>query len=135
MAKSVWKCLKCGGRFERARNRVCPNGCGTKARPKRVPKHAQTLRDDSYEVYVQVSKDIHGVSDESCCVCGKERSLERRHDRDHDHVTGHPRGLACHRCNRVMVKELTLERAQAIVDYLARVESFYRSHDEQEEAA
>ena len=131
MAKSVWRCSKCGGRFERARNRVCPNGCGTRAPKKRVPAHARTLRDDSYERYVQVSKAIHGVTDESCCVCGKERSLERRHDRDHDHITGNPRGLACHLCNRVMVRQLTLERARAVVAYLERVDAWYRTHDEE----
>ena len=94
-----------------------------------MPKHARTLQTDTYERYVEVSKQIHGVSDESCCVCGKPRSQERRHDRDHDHKTGHPRGLACHICNRVMVKELTLERAQAVVDYLARVENYYRKEE------
>jgi len=90
-----------------------------------VPKHARTLRDDSYDVYKKVNETIHGVSDESCGVCGKPRSQERRHDRDHDHRTGKPRGLACHICNRVMVRELTLERAQAIVDYLQRVQDHY----------
>ena len=45
-------------------------------------------------------------------------------DRDHDHVTGLPRGLACpgnQGCNALMPKQLTLERALAIVAYLQRV--------------
>jgi hypothetical protein len=129
-----WVCRGCGFRNDRAKRKCAGPDCNRSKPKKRVPAHARTLRDDSYETYVEVSRQIHGVADESCCVCRKPRSLERRHDRDHDHVTGKPRGLACHRCNRVMVRELTLERAQAIVDYLARVESFYRSHDEQEAA-
>ena len=123
MAKRYWLCRKCGTRHERVK-RVC--GCGGRRPAPRVPKHARTLQADTYEKYVQVSKDIHGVTDESCCVCGKPRSQERRHDRDHDHRTGNPRGLACHICNRVMVKELTLERAQAVVDYLRRIDNYYR---------
>ena len=131
MAKRYWLRRKCGTRLERTRQKCA---CGGKRPAPRVPKHARTLQTDTYERYIEVSKAIHGVADESCCVCGKPRSQERRHDRDHDHTTGNPRGLACHRCNRVMVKELTLERAQAVVDYLARVESFYRVQDEQEAA-
>ena len=127
MAKRYWLCRKCGTRLERTRRKCA---CGGKRPAPRVPKHARTLQTDSYERYVEVSKAIHGVSDESCCVCGKERSLERRHDRDHDHRTGNPRGLACHVCNRVMVKELTPERAQAVADYLSRAEAFWREHGE-----
>jgi hypothetical protein len=79
-------------------------------------------------VYVQTSKEIHGVSDESCCICGKPRSQARRHDRDHDHVTGKPRGLACpgnKGCNALMPRWMTADRAQAIADYLRRVKSHY----------
>ena len=124
MAKRWWLCKGCGQRWERTKQKCAV--CIRKRPPARVPKHARTLRDDSYEVYKTVNETIHGISDESCGVCRKPRSQERRHDRDHDHRTGNPRGLACHICNRVMVRELTLERAQAIVDYLARVEAHYQ---------
>lgn len=116
MAKRYWAC-RCGSRNLRTTQKC---GCGRKRPPARVPKHARTLQRDSYDVYVQVARDVHGVTDESCCVCRKPRSQERRHDRDHDHRTGNPRGLACHICNRVMVRELTLERARAVVAYLER---------------
>jgi hypothetical protein len=81
---------------------------------------------------VEIAKTIHGVEDESCCVCGRPRSLERRHDRDHDHLKGSvsfgkPRGLACVSCNRIMVRELTLERAEAICAYLRRVKTYWES--------
>lgn len=121
MAPKYRLCPKCKYRYERVK-RKCPS-CG-KARPKkRVPKHAETLRDHSYEFYCQVAEVLHGVKDERCCVCGKPRG-ERRHDRDHDHLTGFPRGLACVQCNRIMVHRLTIERAEQIVGYLKRAEKY-----------
>lgn len=123
-----------------------------RARPKRrVAKHARTLRDDSYAVYVQVARDIHGVTDESCCACGKPRSQERRCDRDHEHNKtvawyGKPRGLLCggnHGCNVLLLPWITpvvavriaeakmdagepdAARWVALAGYLDRVESFY----------
>lgn len=125
--KRYWLCAGCGTRHERTRQKC---GCG-RSRPKpRVPAHARTLRDDSYQVYVQVARDIHGVTDESCCVCGKPRSQERRHDRDHGHLKGSlafgkPRGLACVSCNRLMPRELDAPRARLITDYLERVDDYY----------
>lgn len=123
-------------------------GCEGRRPKKRTPRHAQTLRDDSYAVYVQAARDIHGVTDESCCVCGKPRGQERRHDRDHDHVTGKPRGLACggnRGCNVLMLPwisaqtaygiarakrdagEPDAERWAMIYRYLHRVEVYYSS--------
>lgn len=132
MAKRYWLC-KCGERLERTRQKC---ECGGKRPARRVPKHAKTLRDDSYAVYVAVAEEIHGVADESCCVCGRPRSLERRHDRDHGHLKGSvsfgkPRGLACVSCNRLMPRELTVERAELIAAYLRRVDVYYaaRSRD------
>jgi hypothetical protein len=142
-----WTCPKgCGGRWERSLVKCRTEGC-TGRRPKaRVPKHARTLRDDSYAVYVQVARDIHGVTDESCCVCGKPRKQDRHHDRDHDHVTGKPRGLACAGntgCNVLMLPWVTYRTAHGIAlakaeagepdalrwiqisNYLRRVEAYY----------
>ncbi len=124
MARRYWSCRRCGFRNPRTASRRC-GGCQALTKPKtRVPKHAETLRDDSYELYRQVAETLHGVTDESCCVCGKPKGQERRHDRDHDHVTGDPRGLACVPCNRLMPRELTLARARLVVAYLERAARF-----------
>jgi len=130
MARKYWVCPRCGTRYERSKRKCLE--CN-RSRPKpRVPAHAKTLRDDSYDVYVQVSKDIHGVDDESCCVCGRPKNDERRHDRDHGHnqnepTYGKPRGLVCVSCNILMPRGLTLERATQIAGYLFRADRFYTS--------
>jgi hypothetical protein len=124
VARRYWSCRKCKHRNERTSSRKCA-GCGGLTKPKsRVPKHAQTLRDDSYELYVEVARVLHGVSDESCCVCGRPKHDAARHHRDHDHVTGKPRGLACFQCNSLMPRLLTLERARLVVAYLERAARF-----------
>jgi hypothetical protein len=129
-ARPWWSC-RCGYRNERAKRKCL--SCG-KAKPKkRVPKHAETLRDDGYEHYVKVAEALHGVRDERCCVCGRPRSAERRHDRDHDHNTGKPRGLACVVCNKLMPHQLTAERAELIAAYLRRAEKYSEHFTKPEE--
>jgi len=105
-------------------------GC-RRSRPKRrVPAHARTLRDDSYAVYEKVNAELHGAAfggewtPDCCGVCGKPPTTARHMDRDHDHETGLPRGLACPGntgCNALMPRQMTLERARLIVGYLERV--------------
>ena len=123
----LWLC-KCGTRNERIKQRCV--ACRGPRPKRRVPKHARTLRDDSYTVYEQVNADLHGPAHggewtpDCCGVCGKPPATTRRMDRDHDHVTGKPRGLACPGntgCNALMPRQLTLERARLIVAYLERV--------------
>lgn len=130
-----WTCPVCKRLNDRVGGRRSCAYCATGRAPKaRVPAHARTLRDDSYDAYCRAAAAIHGVTDESCCVCGKPRSQERRHDRDHGHLKGSvsfglPRGLACVSCNRLMPRELDAERARLIHEYLSRVDAFYREAD------
>ena len=123
MPRSYWSC-PCGNRNERVKQKC---ECGRKRPKRRVPKHARTLRDDPYTAYTQAAAAIHGVTDESCCVCGRPRHEAMRHHREHDHVTGLPRGLACFQCNKLMPRLLTVERARLIVAYLERVDAYYAS--------
>jgi Recombination endonuclease VII len=136
-----WRCRKCGTRNPRTAQ-ICrgytadPRGnlglrkCAQRRPKPRVAKHARTLRDDPYTEYARIAAEIHGVTDESCCCCGKPRSQERRHDRDHGHLQGSlsygkPRGLLCVPCNRLMPRELTAERSQLVTQYLERVDQHY----------
>lgn len=128
--RRYWLC-SCGTRHPRTRQKC---ECGRRRPKRRVPAHARTLRDDPYPVYEHANAAIHasgfpGEWTPDCCgVCGKAPSRARHMDRDHDHVTGRPRGLACpgnQGCNALMPKQLTLERARLIVAYLERVEAFY----------
>jgi hypothetical protein len=131
VAAKYWTC-PCGTRNERIKQRCV--AC-RRARPKkRVPAHARTLRDDPYTVYEQVNAQIHGPAfqgewtPDSCGVCGKPPVTARHNDRDHDHLTGKPRGLACpgnRGCNALMPSWLTAERAELLAAYLRRVEAFY----------
>ncbi len=141
-----WHCRRCGHMNEPAHVNCRGEGCDGKRRKKRRARHAEVLRGDTYPVFVQANEQIHGVTDESCGVCGKPRSQERKHDRDHDHVTGKPRGLACPGntgCNVLMLPWITAATAHGIAKakraagepdarrwelieaYLFRVERFY----------
>lgn len=127
-----WSCHVCHYRNESPK-RKCVS-CGRLKRKKRVVPHARTLRDDDYGFYQSVNAFIHEAGhggewqSDFCGVCGKPPSTARHHDRDHDHVTGNPRGLACpgnSGCNALMPRQMTLERARLIVAYLERVEAHY----------
>jgi hypothetical protein len=50
-----------------------------------------------------------------------------RHHRDHDHVTGNPRGVVCFQCNSLMPRLLTLERARLITAYLERDAAYWQA--------
>lgn len=139
MAK-YWSCPKCSARNPRTQQKcrtvvtVDANGsvlCEGRRPKRRVPPHARTLRDDSYATYEAVNLELHGPAHggewtpDCCGVCGKPPTTSRHMDRDHDHITGLPRGLACpgnQGCNALMPKQLTLDRARLIVAYLERVE-------------
>jgi hypothetical protein len=142
MAKKYVLCRKCGTRNDRTGGRrKCSNVlCGAALPKRRVPKHALTLRDQTYADYVQINAAIHApqtikagafrfsfaFDPEECGVCGRPKPETRRHDRDHDHRTGLARGLACVRCNHELLRNSTLEEARAVVAYLERVEQYYR---------
>lgn len=132
--KPYWLC-RCGHRNDRRVQKCRGDGCNRSKPKRRVPDHEKTLRDDDYQAYVEAARRIHMVADESCCVCGKPRSQERRHDRDHGHLKGDlsygkPRGLACVSCNRLMPRELDEDRAHLIFLYLRRVRKFYELRQE-----
>ena len=128
-ARKWWSCPKCGyrneGRAIKCRQTFSSFQCDGRRPKRRVPKHARTLRDDSYETYRQLNWVLHnkahdGWFDPDCCgVCGKPPKA-RRHDRDHDHRTGKPRGLACWHCNRELLRHATLDELRLAVAYLER---------------
>jgi hypothetical protein len=125
-ARPYWLCRKCKYRNERIK-RKCVS-CGAAKPPRKVGKNQETLRDDDYAYYCRVAEVLHGVTDERCCVCGRPKPEGPRrfhHDREHDHNTGFPRGLACPPCNMLMkFRQLNAEKAQLIADYLKRAEKY-----------
>lgn len=88
-----------------------------KPRPKkRQPAHRAALK-LTYEQYIEIN------GGEFCGVCRCGPTNGRRLDRDHDHEgTGKPRGLLCRYHNRLLKRQITLDEARRIVDYLERAE-------------
>lgn len=132
--RPYWTCKKCRYRNPSIK-RKCLD-CGTLKAKRKVSRKQKPV--DDYAHYVQVARVLHGVEDERCCVCGKPPSPGRRHDRDHDHRTGDPRGLACPLDNMLMKYwQLDAAKAQLIADYLKRAElypeKFTKPEDQLEE--
>lgn len=120
--RSYRLCPFCGTRLARNRRRC---DCGRKLRKSRAKERVRPV-DDYASVYIPLARDAHGVTDESCCICGRPKPQEKRHDREHDHKTGQPRGIVCFRCNKELLRHADLEQARQVVAYLERVEAYYR---------
>lgn len=122
MSRQGWLC-RCGYRNEPAHVKCRGAGCGRRRPRRRVPTHARTLQELSFEEWAALSQRVHGGELYSCALCGRPPTEGRRHDRDHDHRTGRPRGLLCWKCNRELVRHITLEEARAVVAYFERAET------------
>jgi hypothetical protein len=109
VAPKTWVCQRSsGGSKCRAvnpkRRQIC-QVCG-KRRPKTVKKEHTKALDLPYELFVLANGDFG----ENCGICGRERSIKKRNDRDHEHKDeGLVRGILCHSCNRIMGQRM--ERA------------------------
>jgi len=118
-----WTCPVCHRKNEaRTSSRTCQYGCGA-TKPK--PRKTKSKPVDSYEVYELLSVAIHGGDAGSCGCCGRPKPDTYRHDREHDHKTGKPRGLGCFHCNNVLLRNHTLETLRMCVAYLERVKVYY----------
>lgn len=132
MPAKYWSCVNAACRHRNeARRRKCEL-CGWSKRKSRA--QARVKPTDDYSVYLKVAQDAHGVTDESCCVCGRPKPLGKRHDREHDHKTGLPRGIVCYRCNKELLRHGDLESARLVVAYLERVEAWREQQRLEDEA-
>jgi len=116
--KQGWLC-RCGTRNQPTHRKCRGDGCNRSRPKRRVPKHAEVLRDMSYDEAARESQRLHGGELHACGVCGRPRG-DRNHDRDHDHRTGKFRGLACWRCNREWLRGHDLQSLDACSAYLRR---------------
>jgi hypothetical protein len=119
MAKArTWTCRRCGIKHK-GTDQLC--ACGTRRPPRRTPKHQLVLELHPYDWWV-------AAYGERCGICGRPPGPKRRLDRDHDHTTGLPRGLLCHRCNRGLGYLRSDDLLRRALTYLAR-------HEDRQEAA
>jgi hypothetical protein len=125
-ARPYWMC-PCGHRNERAVIKCRGESCNRTRPKKRVPKHAEVLRDTPYEAYAELSVRIHGGELHNCAVCKRAPTKVKRHDRDHDHrIIGRARGIACSYCNRERLRGIAdAAEARLVLAYFERVEKYY----------
>ena len=107
----VWKCRKCEASGIPRRKQKCPE-CGWRRPARKRPAH-QLILETPYEAWAE----RYG---EKCGVCGRPPGPKRRLDRDHDHRTGEPRGLLCHRCNRALPDWMDADWLRAAAAYLEK---------------
>jgi hypothetical protein len=111
---NVWRCqrvragVKCATLNPRVK-RKC-TACGAPRPAKRQPAHRAVLDELPYEWWAERFGEL-------CNICGAEPGTRRLH-RDHDHGTGEPRGLLCHRCNRGLPNWAGVDWLRAAADYL-----------------
>lgn len=118
-----WTCQRSSqGQPCRFKNRPGTRKCAKceKPRPvKKPPAHAAVLDELTYEDFIEIN------GGEFCWICrqlpAKQRiRVTRKYDRDHDHKTGKPRGLLCHKHNRMLKEWMTIQLVEAILLYLER---------------
>ena len=123
MASRGWTCRRaaCGHLNHPEHVKCRGEGCEARRPRKPVRKHARALREVPYRVWAELSVEIHGGELDACGVCTRMPDSGRHCDRDHDHDTGLPRGLACggdFGCNRMMPRGLTGTKALIIANMI-----------------
>lgn len=131
MARRYWHCDGCSTRNERIGGRKKCAKCGRAAPKTRRPTHAWALEDVSYDRYVELQQEIHGVDEQTCALCLTPRRGDHRLDRDHAHFDGgYPRGLVHSLCNKRMGEiERGQDGEQWARAYLAYVDRVKRWRD------
>jgi hypothetical protein len=111
VAPRPWTCQKCRRKHPSRVKQLCV--CGARRPKTRRPAHMKAL-DLPYETFVELNGGEH------CGICGLPPLKTRRHDRDHDHLTGKPRGILCPTCNGFLTARIGRSSRALTPDFLRR---------------
>jgi hypothetical protein len=108
-------CLRCRTLEPNGRIRKC-RACLAPFPKRRKPAHTSALK-LAREVYELINGGPH------CGICGATQKPGGKNlHRDHDHVTGRPRGILCWPCNSLMRRRVTIVWLRAALAYLENAE-------------
>lgn len=131
---SRWTCPKCKTVHPRTKQ-VCGTDltpllvCDGRRPKKRKPEHQLVLDLMPYDEWVErFGVVIDGVLVARCNICGRP-PVNRALHRDHDHRSGNPRGLLCHRCNRALPDWMTVKWLEKAIEYLTQGNGPEGPHD------
>lgn len=74
--------------------------------------------DEPYETFVALN------GGENCGICECPPKKTRRHHRDHDHLTGKPRGILCPVCNGWLTARVGRSSKLLTPDFLRRAAAY-----------
>lgn len=104
-------CVGCGKPLTGQQRKWCSDTCSKDgARTIRL----RTIFDISPDEYDLILAEQGGV----CAICGNTPKPGKRLAVDHDHRSGHIRGLLCYLCNRVILGARTAEKLVKTAAYI-----------------
>lgn len=74
----------------------------------------------TYNVSLQDAEMLVALRDGEGAWCDICRTTAGPFEIDHDHETGKIRGILCKNCNLILRRKLSIQIAQAIIEYLSR---------------
>ncbi len=131
MARLYVTCPKCSHRNDRVGGRRTCTSCGATLRKFYGPKHDHARR-LSHRFYADLQREVHGVNENECALCGGPAKNAGNLDRDHAHQDGgYPRGLLHPMCNKRLGE---VERGQDAEQWLEAALAYVRRAREHHEA-
>ena len=104
-------CAGCGGELTGKQRKWCSPECARDAARGARLAAVFNITPDEYD---QILAYQGGV----CAVCKRRPKPGKRHAVDHDHKTGHVRGLLCYVCNKRVLGARSADAIVALAEYV-----------------